>query len=361
MGKGRYLAPWHREMGQAGDLGDLGGLRGKPAIYHCVSRIVNRDFVLGREEKEKFVGLMRVYARFCQVRVLTFCVMSNHFHILLEVPAAPEDGGASWSDEDLLDHLSCLYSELQMRELRWELEHYRSQKNHVAAEEFRQRFFARMWDLSAYMKVLKQCFTQWFNKRHKREGVLWEGRFKSVLVEDGHAAQTVAAYIDLNPVRAGMVTDPKDYRWSGYGEAVAGTGAARAGLQMVMWEKEAEVKGGRERAVGEVVSWREVVRRYRMVLFESGEETGSRKGISREEVARVLAAGGELSEAQMRLCKVRHFVDGLVYGTEGFLEQVFALTRPYFGAARKTGARKLRGVGTALRAMRDLQKNGLSA
>ena len=113
-----------------------------------------------------------------------------------------------------------------MRELRWELEHYREQKNHQGAEEFRQRFFARMWDLSAYMKVLKQCFTQWFNKRHQREGVLWEGRFKSVLVEDGHAAQTVAAYIDLNPVRAGMVEHPGEYRWSSYGRNAQGAANA---------------------------------------------------------------------------------------------------------------------------------------
>ena len=368
------MAPWHRERVELAQLGDegeqrlaeaLAALRGRPAIYHCVSRIVNREFVLQREEKEKFVALMRLYERFCQVRVLTFCVMSNHFHLLLEVPAGPEDGGASWSDEELLGHLECLYSEMQMRELRWELEHYRSQKNHEGAEAFRQRFFARMWDLSAYMKLVKQVFTQWFNKRHKREGVLWEGRFKSVLVEDGPAARLVAAYIDLNPVRAGMVRDPKDYRWSGYGEAVAGKGPAREGLQVVMLEGQAGRQGGRRQAVSDIASWREVVRRYRVVLFETGEEEMAgegqkgqkgRKGIRREEVAKVLAAGGELSEAQFLRCKVRYFVDGLVFGTEGFLELVFALKRDYFGAARRTGARKVRGVRTALRTMRDLQR-----
>ena len=86
-----------------------------------------------------------------------------------------------------------------------------------------------------------------------------------------------------------------------------------------------------------------------MVLFETGEggpEEG-RKGFSREAVARVLAAGGELSEAQLRMCKARYFVDGLVIGTEGFLEMVFAFSRGYFGAARKSGARRLRGVKTA--------------
>ena len=73
---------------------------------------------------------------------------------------------------------------------------------------------------------------------------------------------------------------------------------------MVMLEMEVERTWDQGRAALEVVSWREVVRRYRMVLFEAGEEgteqgPKGRRGFSREEVARVLAAGGELSEAQM--------------------------------------------------------------
>ncbi len=72
------------------------------------------------------------------------------------------------------------------------------------------------------MKGVMQRFTQWHNGKHKRSGTLWERRFKSVVVEDGLAARTMAAYIDLNPVREGMVEDPADYRWSGYGEAVGG-------------------------------------------------------------------------------------------------------------------------------------------
>lgn len=85
-----------------------------------------------------------------------------------------------------------------------------------------QRFTYRMHDLGEFMKWLLQRFTQRFNHAHSRSGTLWEDRFKSVIVEDGVAARTMAAYIDLNPVRAGMVEDPTDYRWSSYGEAVGG-------------------------------------------------------------------------------------------------------------------------------------------
>ena len=66
----------------------------------------------------------------------------------------------------------------------------------------------RMGDVSEFMKELKQRFSKWFNKERNRFGTLWAERFKSVLVEDQPGAvQVVAAYVDLNPVRAGLVTD----------------------------------------------------------------------------------------------------------------------------------------------------------
>ena len=241
MRRARYLAPWQGEdlpleLEGMDELSAeaLAALRGKPTIYHCISRVVNRDFVLGEEEKEHFVHLMRLYERFCRVRVLSFVVMSNHFHLLLEVPARPEQ---RMSDQELLKHLGGLHSKAHVKQIRWELEHYRSLGAEEAAESLRERFLCRMSDLSAYMKIVKQRFTQWFNKKHARRGTLWEDRFKSTLVEDGHAARVVAGYIDLNPVRAALVRDPKDYRWCSYGEAVAGKKAAREGLQWVLFEK----------------------------------------------------------------------------------------------------------------------------
>jgi hypothetical protein len=95
----RKTAAWNRKGLEKSGLGltdesviaALAALQGKAAIYHCLSRIVNRDRVIKRAEKEMFVLLMRRYEAFSQVKVLTYCVMSNHFHILLEVPEAPED------------------------------------------------------------------------------------------------------------------------------------------------------------------------------------------------------------------------------------------------------------------------------
>jgi len=59
-----------------------------------------------------------------------------------------------------------------------------------------------MYDISPYFKTLKQVFSQWYNKRNDRRGPLWDQRFKSLLIEGSeHALSTIAAYIDLNPLR----------------------------------------------------------------------------------------------------------------------------------------------------------------
>ena len=61
------------------------------AHYYCISRVVNWEFVFGDVEREQFVQFMREYEAFCGVRVLTYCILSNHFHVLVQVPERPEE------------------------------------------------------------------------------------------------------------------------------------------------------------------------------------------------------------------------------------------------------------------------------
>ena len=204
------------------------------AYYHCISRVVERRFALGEAEKEKFVKIMRGYEDFCGVRLLTFCIMSNHFHALVEIPRRPPPEGLP-SDAELVQRLHAIECDKVAEEVEDDLARYRTAGNVQAAEELRERFFRRMWDVSWYIRLLKQRFTQWLNSRDRRSGTLWEGRFRSVLVEaKGTTLATMAAYIDLNPIRAGIVNDPKDYRWSGYGQAAAGNKLAREGLRIAI-------------------------------------------------------------------------------------------------------------------------------
>ena len=194
------------------------------------------------------------------------------------------------------------------------------------------RFLKRMFDLSEFMKTLKQKFTLWFNQKHDRVGVLWESRFKSIIVE-GHwnSLLKVAAYIDLNSVRAELADDPKDYRWSGYAEAVAGDRIARRGISRALADVKADAH------------WGDVGPRYRKILYGIGEANQVRAGLSREAVAKVWAEGGKLSLAQLLRCRVRYFTAGLAVGRESFLESLFAVLRERFTEKRETATRRMKG------------------
>jgi REP element-mobilizing transposase RayT len=295
---------------------------------------------------------MREYETFCGVRVITFCLMANHFHLLVEVPQPPKELP---SDQELLARLEALSGLAGEGTTRQMLERFRQHGHHQAAEEIRQRILSRMWDVSAFMKLLKQRFTQWFNRQRNRTGTLWEQRFKSVLVEGaGDVVATMAAYIDLNPVRAGLVNDPQDYRWSGYGEAMAGKRRAREGLRVVI--------AGTTRQSPDQVSCGQALAQYRQWLFGQGEvdfkpAPGEPEpaGFSREEVAAVIAQKGRVPVADYLRLRVRYFADGLVLGSRGFVNEIFVTFRDRFGPRRKDGARRMRGVDAPLYAMRDLR------
>lgn len=70
--------------------------------------------------------------------------------------------------------------------------------------------------ISLMMQSLGRQYVRYFNQRYKRSGTLWEGRFKSCLVQKEHYVMAVYRYIELNPVRAGMVRSPSEYVWSSY-------------------------------------------------------------------------------------------------------------------------------------------------
>lgn len=325
------------------------------AHYHCLSRVVNRDFVFGDQEREHFVRLLREYETFCGVRVLTFCILSNHFHLLVEVPARPVQ---PLTADEILARIEALSSSaLTPRRFRQRLEVFRTAGDSEGERAFLDRICATMWDISGYLQRLKQRFTQWFNRRMGRRGVLWEERFRSVLVEGtGDPLSTMAAYIDLNPVRAGLVEDPKDYRWCGYGAAAAGDDLAGKGIAalMAMAERRPELAQIPGRALAT----------YRMWLFGQGEERegtapdgGSmRKGFSREAVLAVLAARGQVSLPEYLRMRVRYFADGAVLGTRAYVDGVFEALRIRWGPKRTDGPRPMQGLARDLCVIRDLRR-----
>jgi REP element-mobilizing transposase RayT len=340
-----------------------------------------------RKTKEKFIQLMRMHEAYTDIRVISWAIMDNHFHLLLEVPPKKKGASIPMSDEAFLAKIKAFNSQAYYTDIKQLLTRLREWGSDEKAEEVKAQHTCRMRDLSCFMQGLKRRFTQWFNKTHNRTGTLWEGRFKSIIVQDGYACRVMSSYINLNPVRAGMVDRPEDYRWSSYGEAMKPSlgeksdrwrTVAREGLCRVMQLN--QETGGRISASESEVLWSEQgADWYRMMLYADGEEVfisrpkegvvggeilKVRKGFNRKDVEKVLSQGGKLSVGESLRCKMRYFTDGMVFGSKDFLDEMFKEVRELFGEKRKSGARPMRevgwrgkGDGQRLYSMRALRKD----
>lgn len=307
-----------------------------------MSRVVGGQMLLGDREKEVFRKMLWQVADFSGVEVLTYSIMSNHFHILVRVP----EQDRAVSDAELLRRFKVLYP----KPTKYQTASFTRLENALKAgtedaEQFRKQLLGRMHDLSAFMKTLKQRFSIWYNRNHDgRVGTLWMERFKSVLVQgSGNPLQTMAAYIDLNPVRAGLEDDPKDYRWCGYAEAVAGNQKAQRGLEMI-WATYAD--GSRRE--GTAANLKSAMKAHRTLIFGKGASpwTCGGKPIDRVTAERVLnEENGELPVSVVLRCRVRYFTDGVVLGTAEFVRSYAKewqagrkRERPHEGVAARGGA-----------------------
>jgi len=269
-----------------------------------MTRTVNGELLFKHREKEVLRKMIRQVADFCGVEVLTYCIMSNHFHVLLQVPDAP-----SVSDAELMRRYRVLYPKpTKYQEASATLMAAQLRAGGDEAELIRRKLLARMFDVSEFMKTVKQRFSTWYNKSHQRYGTLWADRFKSVLVEGrGNPLQTMAAYIDLNPVRAGLVDDPKDYRFCGYSEAVVGVAEAARGL-IHIWS---------DHGAKQVDS---ALQAHRMLIFGKHASEAGLSDMTRKWALKVLDQDdGQLPKAAILRCQVRYFTDGAILGSAEFV------------------------------------------
>jgi putative transposase len=294
------------------------------AYYHVMSRTVNGEWLFQDVEKEMLRRHIWQVADYCGVQVLTYAVMSNHFHIVVRVPKKEAVG-----DTELLRRYQVLHSGVSA----WEKLALTAIERMLAEDgpeawQWRQRQMAMMGDISPYLQLLKQRYSIWFNRTHGRFGTLWAERYKSVLLGGRLAVRTVAAYVDLNPVRAGLVRDPKDYRFCGYAQAVAGDSRARAGIALAVGSD------GWDAAQGE----------YRVLIFRrAAKKAGKGAAISSSEQAAVATKSGGLSLVELVASRSRYLTDGAILGTKAFVLAQIGEYRRTSGRGQRTDARPLRG------------------
>jgi putative transposase len=173
-------------------------VHGESAVYHVMSRTALEGFVIGDVEKDYLLKKIKDFSAIYFVEILGFCLMGNHFHIVLRMHT-----DSDYTDEDIQQRFDLYYQNDKTKSP--------LMPNQIPA-------LREKWqNISEFMKEIKQSFSRFYNKRHNRRGFFWSDRFKSVLVENGEALINCLAYVDLNPIRAGIIDRPDNYRWSSLG------------------------------------------------------------------------------------------------------------------------------------------------
>jgi len=216
--------------------------------------------------------------------------MGNHIHLALRVH--PEIGV---DDNDVRERFHAERGEA-------------AHLSDVDLEAYRKR----LCSLSEFMRMFKQSFGRYYNKKHRRKGYFWGDRYKSLIVQKGSTLVNLLAYIDLNPVRAGIVDKPENYRWSGLGYLV------QTGNRHNMLDLDLGLKEWNE------LDPKEIIRKYREFVYETGAmDTGKGKQMKKEVVEKERKKGYRLSRVDVFRHRCRYFSDSGIIGSKEFVAEVF--------------------------------------
>jgi REP element-mobilizing transposase RayT len=258
-------------------------------VYHVMSRTALNGFPLGDIEKDFMLDLIRRYAALYLVEILGFCLMGNHFHILVRM--FPE---YKYTDADILKRYEDFYGD-----------------ERIFADGLIPSLRLKLSSLSEFMREIKVSFARFYNRRHNRRGYFWGDRFKSLIVENGETLINCLAYIDLNPLRAGLVEHPEQYRWNSLGYHIQ-TNNQDNFLSTDFGLREFRVKSKKER-----------IRRYRRYVYEAGSLNRSGKGGVKVIEDKILEKGRSkdfrLSRSDRFRYRTRYFTDSGIIGTKEFV------------------------------------------
>ena len=286
-------------------------VEGEAAVYHVVSRTALNGFVLGDVEKDFLLKTLKWLAGVYFCEVLGFCIMGNHFHLVIKM--LPGEG----------------YDDKAIRR-RFE-RYYEAEPKKVLMPGQIPTFRAKWASLSEFVKEIKQRFSRYYNKRHRRKGFFWSERFKSVIVENGETLINCLAYVDLNPVRAGLAEKPEQYRWCSLGYHVQANNQGRFLSLDFGLSTAARLSNSKRLAL------------YRAFVYEKGSlDSGKGKIMNKELLAKESGRAFKLDKLDRFRYRTRYFVDSGIIGSKAFVERL--AERLQEGPRRERPAKKIAGL-----------------
>lgn len=295
------------------------------AWYHLYSRVATHKGEYPLSEPAPMRRLVQIIEHFTAIyfcEATAYCVMGNHYHLVVKF-----DRLRNVSREELRDRTRLMYpGRASQVQIDWwsdeDWEHYRR----------------RLFDVSEYMRNVQSAFARWYNHNYQRRGRFWADRFKSVYLEDKRAALDCMLYVELNPVRAGLVERPEE--WTGSSLALRELGKDGWLTQLrTLLNQPTEKKA--------MIEYRERLYYRGNVPTRQGQKMISQKVLD-QEIARGFATRGLYRK------RLGYFVSGLAVGTESFIrDQLSRLREEGQYLRRKNPIPQLGGIHLSLREQRS--------
>jgi hypothetical protein len=240
--------------------------------------------------------------------------MGNHFHLLVKM--IPD---YRFTDEEIQKRFEKYYGD-----------------NRDFAEGQIPYLRQKLSSLSEFMREIKVSFSRYYNRRHNRRGYFWGDRFKSVIVDKGETLINCLAYIDLNPLRAGLVDRPEDYRWNSLGYHLQ-TENKDQFLSTDFGLEEFNVKGAKER-----------IRLYRRYVYEAGAIDRPDKVqagvIDPKVVAKERKKDFEISRISRFRYRTRYFTDSGIIGSKEFVADNYQRFKHLFHSKHEKKPKPIKGL-----------------
>jgi REP element-mobilizing transposase RayT len=279
-----------------------------------MSRTALDGFPLEDIEKDFMLELIKRLSALYFTEILGFCLMGNHFHLLVKM--IPE---GQFTDDEIQNRFETFFGE--SREF---------------AEGQIPYWREKLSSLSELVREIKVGFARYYNRRHNRRGYFWGDRFKSVIVDKGETLVNCLAYIDLNPLRAGIVDRPEDYRWSSLGYHIQTENKDRF-LSTDFGLKEFSVRSKKER-----------IRRYRRYVYEAGSlnrpEKMQAQVIDTKVVAKERKKAFEISRISRFRHRTRHFTDSGIIGSKEFVSANYQRFKHLFYSKHEKKPKPIKGL-----------------
>jgi REP element-mobilizing transposase RayT len=283
----------------------------RPTVYHVVSRTALPGLPIKTQDKDYLLSLIRKLSTLYCVDILGFCIMGNHFHLVCRMYPASEV-----SDAEIQRRCKEYYGEDQM----------------IAGEHL-ESYRERLTSLGAFIKDIKQGFTRYYNRRTGRKGFFWGERFKSVIVEEGKTLVNLLAYVDLNPIRAGIVEKPEEYKWCSLGYHI------QRGNREDLLSVDFGLRDWEEH------DSREIVRKYREFVYEKGAvDAGKGAVIDQKVVEKERKRKYRVSRTDRFRYRSRYFTDSGIIGSKAFVGEVFDCVKHLLGSKDERRFKRVSGI-----------------